>query len=74
MKRRELDRALSELEAAGELTDGQRETVAAMADAVVSSIASVPARTLRRAADDETRRAMRRMFDPEGRDGPPSSP
>ncbi|MFB6069306.1 MAG: hypothetical protein ABEJ90_05205 [Halobacterium sp.] len=67
VQRRELDRALRELESAGGLTDDQRETVAAMADAIVSSLVSVPARTLRRAADEdaEARRTVRRLFGPE---------
>jgi glutamyl-tRNA reductase len=67
VKRRELDDALRRFEAAGESTGEQHETITRMADAIVASLVSVPARTLRRTADedDETRRAVRRLFGPD---------
>lgn len=67
MKRRELDRALTKLEAQGELNDDQRETVEAMADSLVSQLLAPPTRSLREAAgqdDLETIRTAMQLFDP----------
>ncbi|TKX69908.1 glutamyl-tRNA reductase [Halorubrum sp. SP9] len=68
VKARELDRAMSKLEAQGELTDEQRETVADMADALVGQLLAAPTRSLRDAAgedDWETIRTALQLFDPE---------
>ncbi|WP_424014934.1 glutamyl-tRNA reductase [Halorubrum xinjiangense] len=68
VKARELDRAMSKLEAQGGLTDEQRETVADLADALVGQLLAAPTRSLRDAAgedDWETIRTALRLFDPE---------
>ncbi|OYR56064.1 glutamyl-tRNA reductase [Halorubrum halodurans] len=76
VKARELDRALTKLEAQGGLTDDQRETVEAMADALVGQLLAAPTRSLRDAAgedDWETIRTALELFDPEF-DAPPETP
>ncbi|ELZ51191.1 glutamyl-tRNA reductase [Halorubrum distributum JCM 9100] len=68
VKARELDRAMSKLEAQGGLTDEQRETVEDLADALVGQLLAAPTRSLRDAAgedDWETIRTALRLFDPE---------
>jgi glutamyl-tRNA reductase len=68
VKARELDRAMSKLEAQGELTDEQRETVEDLADALVGQLLAAPTRSLRDAAgedDWETIRTALRLFDPD---------
>ena len=68
VKAREVDRAVSKLEAQGELTDEQRETVEDLADALVGQLLAAPTRSLRDAAgedDWETIRTALRLFDPE---------
>ena len=68
VKARELDRAMSKLEAQGDLTDEQRETVADLADALVGQLLAAPTRSLRDAAgedDWETIRTALQLFDPE---------
>ena len=67
-KRRELSTALGKLESQGELTDEQRETVEAMADALVGQLLAAPTRSLREAAaedDWETINAAIQLFDPD---------
>ncbi|OYR53160.1 glutamyl-tRNA reductase, partial [Halorubrum sp. Ea1] len=76
VKAREVDRALSKLEAQGDLTDEQRETVSDMADALVGQLLAAPTSSLRDAAgedDWETIRTALRLFDPEF-DAPPEVP
>ncbi|MFC5279088.1 glutamyl-tRNA reductase [Halorubrum rubrum] len=76
VKARELDRAITKLEAQGGLTDDQRETVEAMADALVGQLLAAPTRSLRDAAgedDWETIRTALALFDPEF-DAPPETP
>jgi len=76
VKAREVDRALSKLEAQGGLTDEQRETVEDMADALVGQLLAAPTSSLRDAAgedDWETIRTALRLFDPEF-DAPPEVP
>lgn len=71
-KQRELQTALSKLEAQGGLTDEQRETVAAMADALVGQLLAAPTKSLREAAaedDWETINTAIQLFDPEFADG-----
>ena len=68
VKARELDRAMSKLEAQGDLTDAQRETVEDLADALVGQLLAAPTRSLRDAAgedDWETIRTALRLFDPD---------
>jgi glutamyl-tRNA reductase len=67
MKSHELDRALTKLEAQGDLNEEQRETVEAMADSLVSQLLAPPTRSLREAAgqdDWETIRTAMQLFDP----------
>jgi glutamyl-tRNA reductase len=67
MKSRELDRALTKLEAQGELNEDQRETVEAMADSLVSQLLAPPTKSLREAAvedDWDTIRTAMALFDP----------
>ena len=76
MKTREVGAAVSKLEAQGELTDDQRETVEAMADALVGQLLAAPTKSLREAAgedDWETIRTALKLFDPEF-DAPPEGP
>ncbi|MDZ5811872.1 glutamyl-tRNA reductase [Halorubrum sp. AD140] len=76
VKAREVDRAISRLEAQGGLTDEQRETVADMANALVGQLLAAPTSSLRDAAgedDWETIRTALRLFDPEF-DAPPAVP
>ena len=68
VKARELDRAVSKLEAQGDLSDEQRETVENLADALVGQLLAAPTRSLRDAAgedDWETIRTALRLFDPD---------
>jgi glutamyl-tRNA reductase len=79
-KRRELDEALTKLEANGGLTDDQRETVAALADALVGQLLAAPTKSLREAAAEDdwnTIHTAMQLFDPEFDeisvgDGPPT--
>ncbi len=76
VKAREVDRALSKLEAQGGLTEEQRETVEDMADALVGQLLAAPTSSLRDAAgedDWETIRTALQLFDPEF-DAPPEVP
>jgi glutamyl-tRNA reductase len=66
-KRAELATALGKLEAQGGLNDDQRETVEAMADALVGQLLSAPTKSLREAAADddwETINTAIQLFDP----------
>lgn len=76
-KRTEVTTALSKLEAQGGLSDEQRETVEAMADALVGQLLSVPTKSLREAAaedDWETINTAIQLFDPtEESSKPPES-
>ncbi|SNR25379.1 glutamyl-tRNA reductase [Halorubrum vacuolatum] len=76
VKATEVDAALSKLEAQGGLTDDQRETVEAMANALVGQLLAAPTKSLRDAAgedDWETIRTALELFDPEF-DAPPGTP
>ena len=67
IKAREVDTAVSQLEAAGDLTDEQREAVESMADALVGQLLSAPTKSLRDAAVDDdwsTIRTAMELFDP----------
>jgi glutamyl-tRNA reductase len=68
VKGRELETALTKLDAQGDLTEEQRETVAALADSLVGQLLAAPTKSLRDAAaedDWETIRAAMELFDPE---------
>jgi glutamyl-tRNA reductase len=77
-KRQELSTALSKLEVQGGLSDEQRETVEAMADALVGQLLAAPTHSLREAAaedDWETINTAIQLFDPKfetGAVGPPA--
>jgi glutamyl-tRNA reductase len=76
VKGRELDTAISKLEAQGGLTDEQRETVEAMADALVGQLLAAPTKSLREAAGEDdwtTIQTAMRLFNPEF-DAAPSAP
>ena len=67
VKRREVSTALSKLEAQGDLTDEQRETVESLADALIGQLLSAPTKSLRDAAGDDdwtTIQTAMRLFDP----------
>jgi glutamyl-tRNA reductase len=67
-KERELQTALSKLESQGGLSDEQRETVAALADALVGQLLSAPTKSLREAAAEDdwsTIQTAMTLFNPE---------
>ncbi|MGM0604320.1 MAG: glutamyl-tRNA reductase [Halobacteriota archaeon] len=67
VKTREVATALTKLEANGELTDEQRETVEALADALVGQLLAAPTKSLREAAAEDdwtTIQTAMRLFDP----------
>jgi glutamyl-tRNA reductase len=78
VKGRELETALAKLDAQGDLTEEQRETVAALADSLVGQLLAAPTKSLRDAAaedDWETIRTAMELFDPEfGGPDPESTP
>ena len=68
VKGREVDTALAKLESQGSLTDDQRETVSALADALVGQLLAAPTKSLRDAAAEDdwaTIQTAMRLFDPE---------
>ncbi len=68
IKERELQQALSRLEARGDLPPAQQEAVESMADAIVSSLLADPTTELRdaaEAADNRTLRTAVDLFDPD---------
>ncbi|AKH98319.1 glutamyl-tRNA reductase [Halanaeroarchaeum sulfurireducens] len=68
IKSREMEMALSKLEARGSLTDEQREVIDAFADSLVSQLLAAPTRALRDAAAEDdwsTIATAIRLFDPE---------
>ena len=67
-KQAELETAVRKLEAQGELTEKQRETVAALADALVNQLLSAPTKSLREAAAEDdwtTIHTAMQLFDPD---------
>lgn len=75
-KQRELDEALEKLEAQGGLTTDQRETVEALADALVGQLLAAPTKSLREAAVEDdwtTIQTAMQLFNPEF-DAPPERP
>lgn len=76
LKQRELEEALTKMEAQGELTEEQRETMGAMADALVGKLLAAPTRSLRDAAAEDdwaTIQTAMGLFNPEF-DAPPLRP
>jgi glutamyl-tRNA reductase len=72
MKARQVAETLDKLEARGDLTEGQREAVEALADALVSQLLAAPTKSLREAAaadDWETIATALELFDPGFGDG-----
>jgi len=67
IRREELDRALSKLDAEGDLTPAQRRAVEEMTENVVDALLETPTAAIERAEDPETLAAARAVFDPEGR-------
>jgi glutamyl-tRNA reductase len=68
IKAREIETAVSQLEAGGDLTDEQREAVESMADALVGQLLSAPTKSLRAAAAEDdwsTIRTAMELFDPQ---------
>ena len=68
VKSRELSRAVSALEARGDLTDEQRASVEALADALIGQLLAAPTKSLREAAAEDdwtTISTALRLFDPE---------
>ncbi|WP_128905930.1 glutamyl-tRNA reductase [Halorubrum amylolyticum] len=69
IERREVEEAVSALDARGDLTEEQRETVRELGSALVEELTAAPERTLVRAAraeglgGRERTRAIRRLFD-----------
>ncbi|ELY80426.1 glutamyl-tRNA reductase [Natrinema gari] len=77
IKDREIETALSRLE--GEVTEGQREVVESMADALVNQLLAPPTKSLREAAAEDdwsTIHTALQLFNPEfnGDDGPLAPP
>jgi len=81
VKEREIDTALTRLEAAadGDLDEDQREVIESLADALVGQLLAAPTRSLRDAAEDDdwsTINTALELFDPDfgpGTDAPPAS-
>jgi glutamyl-tRNA reductase len=76
-KQAELETAFRKLESQGELTDEQRETVAALADSLVNQLLSAPTKSLRDAAAEDdwtTIQTAMQLFDPEFGGEPPELP
>ena len=74
LKARELDTALSKLDAQGDLNADQRATVAALADSLVSQLLAAPTKSLRDAAAEDdwaTIATALQLFDPDFEDGSP---
>ena len=78
IKAREVETAVSQLEAAGDLTDEQRAAVESMADALVGQLLAAPTKSLREAAAEDdwaTIRTAMELFDPGfGDAGPAGGP
>ncbi|QHS17528.1 glutamyl-tRNA reductase [Halopenitus persicus] len=68
VKARELEEAFAKLDAQGGLNEDQRETVEALADALVGQLLAAPTKSLREAAGEDdltTIQTAMRLFDPE---------
>jgi len=76
VKSREIETAVSKLEAEGDVSDRQREVIESLADALVGQLLAAPTKSLRDAAADDdwtTVHTALQLFDPDfaGSDGPP---
>ena len=74
LKARELETALSKLDAQGDLSADQRATVAALADSLVSQLLAAPTKSLRDAAAEDdwaTIATALQLFDPDFEGGSP---
>jgi glutamyl-tRNA reductase len=68
LKREEVETAIKKLEAQGDLTDEQRETVSALADTLVNQLLAAPTKSLREAAAEDdwtTINTAMQLFDPD---------
>ena len=68
VKARELEEAFAKLDAQGGLNEDQRETVEALADALVGQLLAAPTKSLREAAGEDdltTIQTAMQLFDPE---------
>jgi len=68
IKNREVATAFAKLDAAGELTDKQREVIESLADALVAQLLSAPTKSLREAAAEDdwtTIQTAMQLFNPE---------
>ncbi|MFB6126569.1 MAG: glutamyl-tRNA reductase [Halolamina sp.] len=77
VKSRELNKAVTKLEAQGELTADQRETVEDLADALVGQLLAAPTKSLREAAEEDdwtTIQTAMQLFDPNFNDAPSGPP
>jgi glutamyl-tRNA reductase len=77
LKRTEVETAVRKLEAQGDLTDEQRETVSALADTLVNQLLAAPTKSLRDAAAEDdwtTIHTAMQLFDPDFGGEPPSLP
>jgi glutamyl-tRNA reductase len=77
LKRTEVETAVRKLEAQGDLTEEQRETVSALADTLVNQLLAAPTKSLRDAAAEDdwtTIHTAMQLFDPDFGGEPPSLP
>ena len=77
IKRREVATAVSRMEAAGDLTDEQREVVESLADSLVGQLLAAPTKSLRDAAERDdwsTIQTAIRLFDPNPDPNPSATP
>ncbi|MDY6818482.1 MAG: hypothetical protein SVG88_07455 [Halobacteriales archaeon] len=65
IKRREVDEAITKLEATTELSDAQRDAIEAMADAIVGRLLAGPITRIQHATEWFTLRTTLRLFDVE---------
>lgn len=68
LKQREVSTALARLESVGGVSEGQREVVESLADALVSQLLATPTKSLREAAGEDDWRTIHtalELFDPE---------
>lgn len=77
MKSRELERAISRLEADGTLSDDQREVLESLVDSLVNQLLAAPTKSLRDAAESDdwsTINTALQLFDPDFHPDPASLP
>jgi glutamyl-tRNA reductase len=77
LKESEVETALRKLEAQGDLTPEQRETVGSLADTLVNQLLAAPTKSLREAAAEDdwtTIHTAMQLFDPDFGGDPPDLP